>query len=89
MFCNFKQLRSDGVEESQLSHFKKVSKLFFGVKEPKPSEMPAGASPTPLPVRFLNLRAEMRLILQKIAALPEAANLRRSPHKSIGNNGTE
>ena len=51
--------------------------------------MPAGASPTPLPVRFLNLRAETRLILQKIAALPEAANLRRSPHKSIGNNGTE
>ena len=55
----------------------------------KPQGKTAGFSPGPLHVRFLNLRAEMRLILQKIAALPEAANLRRSPHKSIGNNGTE
>ena len=61
-----------------------MNKLFFEVNEPKPSEMPAGASPTPLPVRFLKFRSDKRLNSIKIVALAEAANFRRGPHKSSG-----
>jgi len=48
--------------------------MFFETKEPKSSGMPAGASPTPLPVRFLKLRADTRLKYSKNVAIAEAAN---------------